>query len=178
MTMAAPARLLAAGCLIAASLAPAAASFHGNLNYASPSRRHADLGIDVPHVERRSLKRDAVPHRLEELSFTHGVASGDPWADSVVLWTRAAPTDDSDRSNATVEGTVALYNHDTESYIQADRSPICVDWAVFPYDETWANNDTKAGFAGTAKEVASGKAYTTSDIDYTIKACWARCGSW
>lgn len=30
---------------------------------------------------------------LPEVQFTHGVASGDPFATSVVLWTRAVPTD-------------------------------------------------------------------------------------
>ncbi|KAI0164955.1 alkaline phosphatase-like protein [Xylariaceae sp. FL1272] len=63
----------------------------------------------------------------------------------------------SDGSNVTVEGPVPLYNHDTQTYIEADPSPICVDWAVF---STSANTSTT---------VSSGKAYTTSDIDYTVK---------
>lgn len=55
--------------------ATAAASFHGNLNYRSPSERHAGLGIDVPKVEARMIeKRDKV-YEPEELIFTHGVAS-------------------------------------------------------------------------------------------------------
>ncbi|KAI8635177.1 alkaline phosphatase-like protein [Xylariaceae sp. FL1651] len=137
-----------------------AGSFDGNLNYASPSRRHSNLGIDVPHVSRRSLKRGAVAYAADELAFTHGVASGDPYADSVVLWTRVAPSPASDASNVTVDGPVPLYSHDTEVYIKADPSPICVDWAVFPLVK---GNGTKA------RTVASGTAYTTSDIDYTIK---------
>ncbi|KAI1143476.1 PhoD-like phosphatase-domain-containing protein [Hypoxylon sp. FL0543] len=133
----------------------AAATFDGNLNYASPSRRHASLGIDVPHVARRSLKRGAVAYRAEQLSFTHGVASGDPYPDSVILWTRVAPSLESDASNVTVEGTVPLYNHDTQTYINADPSPVCVEWRVFA--------------SGGEDVVSSGEAYTTSDIDYTVK---------
>lgn len=134
-----------------------AGDFDGNLNYASPSRRHPSLGIDVPHVSRRSLKRGNVAYTPEELSFTHGIASGDPYSDSIILWTRVAPSLASDASNVTVEGSVPLYNHDTQTYIEADPSPICVEWAVYPEGRTQGST------------VASGRAYTTSDIDYTIK---------
>lgn len=152
--------------VLASALAPllAAATFDGNLNYASPSRRseHAFMGIDVPHVARRSLKRGAVAHAADELAFTHGVASGDPLSDRVVLWTRVAPraSPGADASNVTVEGTVPLYNHDTQVYIKADANPICVDWAVF---------GTGAGKSSSSRPVSKGRAYTTSDIDYTVK---------
>ncbi|KAI0505254.1 alkaline phosphatase-like protein [Xylaria bambusicola] len=133
------------------------ASFDGNLNYVSPSRRHPSLGIDIPHVARRSLKRGNVAYAPSDLSFTHGVASGDPYSDSIILWTRVAPSSASDASNVTVDGPVPLYNHDTQVYIGADPTPICIDWAVFP----------EGGLNGSA--IASGTAYTTSDIDYTVK---------
>ncbi|KAI1768265.1 PhoD-like phosphatase-domain-containing protein [Hypoxylon sp. FL1150] len=132
-----------------------AATFEGNINYGSPSRRHSGLGIDVPHVSRRSLKRGAVAYEADELEFTHGVASGDPYPDSVILWTRVAPSLVSDTSNVTVEGPVPLYSHDTATYIEADPSPICVEWAVTPSE--------------SENVVSSGTAYTTSDIDYTVK---------
>lgn len=135
------------------------ASFDGNLNFASPSRRHANLGIDLPLVERRSWKRGNVAYNPSELKFTHGVASGDPWANSVILWTRIAPSNESDESNVTVEGSVPLYNHETERYIKADPNPICVEWKVLK---------SKCSNA-TGNAVASGKAYTTSDIDFTVK---------
>ncbi|OTB18438.1 hypothetical protein K445DRAFT_55136 [Daldinia sp. EC12] len=138
--------------------ADADARFAGNLNFRSPSRRHSSLGVDVPHVSRRSLKRGNVAYSADELDFTHGVASGDPYADSVILWTRAAPSRDSDGSNVTVEGTVPLYSHDTQVFIDADASPVCVEWKV------WVN-----ATEGEGDVVASGEAYTTSDIDYTIK---------
>ncbi|KAI5862150.1 PhoD-like phosphatase-domain-containing protein [Durotheca rogersii] len=132
-----------------------AATFEGNLNYDSPSRRHAGLGIDVPHVSRRSLKRNAVPYQAEELDFTHGIASGDPYPNSVVLWTRVAPSLASDPSNITVEGPVPMYSHDTEQYIREDPSPICAEWKVTA--------------SKSQDVVSSGEAYTTSDIDYTLK---------
>ncbi|WZH44332.1 PhoD-like phosphatase-domain-containing protein [Fusarium acuminatum] len=135
------------------------AEFDGNLNYASPSRRHARLGIDVPLVKRRSLKRGNTPYDASQLNFTHGVASGDPWPESVILWTRIAPSAESDKSNKVVNGTAGLYSHETEKYIKADAHPICVEWSVFDSENA----------SGDGKTVANGKAYTTSDIDYTVK---------
>ncbi|KAH8671440.1 alkaline phosphatase-like protein [Xylariales sp. PMI_506] len=132
------------------------ASFDGNINYQSPSRRHDTLGINVPHVARRSMKRGSVAYTPDQLNFTHGVASGDPLEDSVILWTRIAPTMASDNSNITVEGTAPLYNTDRETYIKADKNPICVNWEVSTVDSTDV-------------VVSKGTAYTTSDIDYTIK---------
>ncbi|EMR71240.1 putative alkaline phosphatase-like protein [Eutypa lata UCREL1] len=149
-------------CLVATTaVSVVSASFHGNLNFASPSRRdaHANLGVDVPRVvanakRRKRSSNGGTPPR--NLTFTHGVASGDPYADSVILWTRAAPSTASDRSNATVEGTAALYSHETNAYIKADPDPVCVQWSVF---EPSGGGDT----------AASGEAYTTSDIDFTVK---------
>ncbi|KAK4221063.1 putative Phosphodiesterase/Alkaline phosphatase D [Podospora fimiseda] len=132
--------------------------FHSNLNYHSPSCRHDSLGINIPLVSRRTLKRGAVPYTPDQLNFTHGVASGDPYHNSVILWTRIAPSTASDTSNTTVQGSVDLYNHDTEKYIQADPNPICVDWKIWPL-----NNNSSSALT------SQGKAYTTSDIDYTIK---------
>ncbi|KAK4141138.1 alkaline phosphatase [Dichotomopilus funicola] len=143
------------------------AAFEGNLNYDSPSRRHENMGIDVPLVTRRTMKRGSVPYKAEELNFTHGIASGDPYADSIILWTRVAPSLKSDGSNVTVEGTVDLYNHETEKYIKADPNPICVDWAV--WEPTAKGKGKGKGKSQAQAVVSSGKAYTTSDIDYTVK---------
>ena len=63
---------------------------------------------------------------------------------------------ESDRSNVTVEGTVPFYSHETELYIKTSSSPICLDWKV-------------ATDEAVSAVVSSGQAYTTSDIDYTIK---------
>lgn len=139
----------------------ATASFDGNLNYHSPSRRHSGLGINVPLVSRRSWKRQNNGYDPSELSFTHGVASGDPYPESVILWTRVAPTVESSKSNVTVEGDVRLYSHETEAYIKADTNPICVDYKVFEEEGGEASNTT----------AVEGRAYTTSDIDFTLKVC-------
>jgi len=77
----------------------------------------------------------------------------------VILWTRVAPSKKSDDSEVTVEGTAPLYDHETEKYIKASANPICVEWKVY---------ESKKGKA-TGKVVKKGKAYTTSDIDYTVK---------
>jgi alkaline phosphatase D len=132
----------------------ATATFDANLNYASPSRRHASLGIDVP----RLVKRGLAPRVWDpaQLNFTHGVASGDPFPNSVILWTRISPTLKNDESNVTVKGNVPLYNHDTEIYIKASPNPICVEYQV-------------ASDKNFSIVVDKGTAYTTSDIDYTVK---------
>ncbi|KAF5021469.1 hypothetical protein F66182_6490 [Fusarium sp. NRRL 66182] len=135
------------------------AEFDGNLNYASPSRRHTRLGINVPLVKRRSVKRGDIAYESSQLSFTHGVASGDPWAESVILWTRIAPTAESDESSIVVNSTAGLYSHETKTYIKADPHPICVEWSVYDSDPiSW-----------DSKTISYGRAYTTSDIDYTVK---------
>ncbi|KAH8160945.1 hypothetical protein CIB48_g7303 [Xylaria polymorpha] len=130
------------------------AAFVGNLNYLSPSRHHASLGVSISRVAKRTY---ATPYwSPSQLNFTHGVASGDPEDDSVILWTRAAPTNDNDASNITVSGYIPLYDHSTEQYVVSSNSPVCVDWEI-----------------GTSKSlkhvVDSGTVYTSSDIDYTIK---------
>ncbi|KAL9030046.1 MAG: hypothetical protein Q9196_001782 [Gyalolechia fulgens] len=149
-------------CLAALLALPACASFHGNLNYDSPSLRHPNLGIDVPVVFRRSYKRGAIAFKPSELNFTHGVASGDPYPDSVIIWTRIAPSLVSSDSNVTVEGPVPLYNHDTETYIRADANPICVNWKITRAAGNSTNNNNTI-------PVSSGTAFTTGDIDYTVK---------
>jgi len=88
----------------------------------------------------------------ESLTFSYS----DPWPASVILWTRVAPTLVSDRSNITVNGTAPLYNHDTEEYIAASVHPICVEYVV-------------TSDPGLKQVVDKGTAYTTSDIDYTVK---------
>lgn len=135
----------------------ASASYHKNLNYRSPSTEHPALGINVDKVTKRHLeKRDSTDWDPETLNFTHNVASGDPYADSVILWTRVAPMMDNDPSNITVEGNVPLYSHETERYIQISSNPICLDWKIATDDQM-------------TQVVNGGEVYTTSDLDYTVK---------
>lgn len=146
--------------ILAIFLALSEASFDGNINYGSPSPRHTQFGIDVDQVQRRSWKRGNVAFKPEELNFTHGVASGDPWPNSVILWTRIAPSNVSSSDTAPIDGTEPLYSHESKKFIEADPNPICLYWKVFPVGK----KDSKS-------VVSSGKAYTTADIDYTVKAC-------
>ncbi|KAF2096401.1 alkaline phosphatase [Rhizodiscina lignyota] len=153
------------------------ASWEGNINYRSPSERHASLGIDISKVLKRSsgvFKRDADPDAPQpgtsswsasELNFTHGVASGDPWPNSVILWTRISPMMANDESNVTVEGTAPLYNHETEQYIDIASKRACVEYVV--------STDEKL-----SKVITKGTAYTTSDIDFTVKVEARRLKPW
>lgn len=74
------------------SIICAAFSF-GNINYRSPSILHPGLGIDVPKVAKRTVPeaRQSSYYDANELNFTHGVAPGDPYPNSVILWTRISP---------------------------------------------------------------------------------------
>ena len=67
--------------------------YEGNLNYDSPSKIHDHFGIDVPKVRKRLVEPSKLSARGNgpAANFTHGVASGDPYSDSVILWTRLAP---------------------------------------------------------------------------------------
>lgn len=133
----------------------ASASFVSNLNYRSPSHYHPGLGVSIRKVAARNTPSAA--WNSSQLNFTHGVASGDPYDTSVILWTRAAPVDsDNDKSNITVSGYVPLYSHETDQYVKASKAPICVSYKI----------STDAELKGCVDE---GKAYTSSDIDYTVK---------
>lgn len=132
----------------------ATAAFESNLNYNSPSLSHPDLAIEIRKVHGRTNPEAA--WKPKDLKFTHGVASGDPYDDSVILWTRAAPTDDNDRSNITVSGIAEPFNHALESYVKASKSPVCVEFKVA--------TDSKL-----KNVVDKGKLYTSSDVDYTVK---------
>jgi alkaline phosphatase D len=66
---------------------------HNNLAYASPHVGIPQLGVPFPH--HRKLYKDDEPLCDKTLSFKYGVASGDPFPDSVVIWTRAVPAADS-----------------------------------------------------------------------------------
>jgi alkaline phosphatase D len=141
---------------LAASLALSAvgASWTKNINYRSPSEHHPSLGIAIHKVVKRNDYKTS--WNPSQLNFTHGVASGDPYPDSVILWTRVSPTTDNDRSNLTVSGYVQLYDHDNEKFVAVSRAPVCVEYKV-----------------ATDKQlqdvVDCGKVYTSSDVDYTVK---------
>nr|POE86551.1 alkaline phosphatase d [Quercus suber] len=136
--------------------AVAEASFHQNLNYRSPSHNHPGMGLSMHKINRRhgTLNPRSQQFSASQLNFTHGVASGDPYSDSVILWTRVAPMVTQVASNASVSGYVPLYNHGVN--ITVSTAPVCVEFKV-------------ARTSDFAHVESCGKAYTSSDIDYTVK---------
>lgn len=68
---------------VLASAATVSARWTANLNYRSPSEHHPFMGIAIHKVVRRT--RDAKAIDPAQLNFTHGVASGDPAPNSVIL---------------------------------------------------------------------------------------------
>lgn len=140
----------------------AAASYANNLNYRSPSFNHPSLGVAIHKVNKRHAGN--VPRQAAQLNFTHGTASGDPYPHSVILWTRVSPTSDDVKDNSTVSGTVPLFNpvpiygHENEKLPPPSTSPVCVQWKI-------------AEDKALAKVADSGTAYTSSDVDYTLKVC-------
>lgn len=142
--------------LLAGSLAVsvASASWTKNINYRSPSEHHPSLGTAINKVVKRNDYKTS--WNPAQLNFTHGVASGDPYPDSVILWTRVSPTNDNDKSNVTVSGYVQLYDHDNEKFVSVSKAPVCVEYKV-------------ASDKQLSDVVDSGKVYTSSDVDYTVK---------
>ncbi|RKU47731.1 hypothetical protein DL546_002449 [Coniochaeta pulveracea] len=132
----------------------ALASFTGNINYFSPSLHHPELGVSIRKVVARTYATP--PWDPKVLNFTHGVASGDPYEDSVILWTRITPTRDNDKSNITVSGHADLYSHEVDDYVKASKAPVCVDWKISSGQDLKTIAD-------------SGTAYTSSDVDFTVK---------
>ncbi len=124
---------------------------------------HPNLSINVGIAIHKVNKRNAgsAPQNASSLNFTHGVASGDPYPTSVILWTRCAPTQDDVASNSTVSGYVELYNPvpiytDTNGTLPVSTAPVCVNYKV-------------AHDKDLSQVVDSGTAYTSSDVDYTLK---------
>lgn len=145
--------------LLALSAATATASYAGNLNYRSPSLHHPSLGISVPKVAKRN--DPSAEFTADKLNFTHGVASGDPYAHSVILWTRCSPQFDDVNDNSTVTGTVPLYNpvpihKDTDEHRPVSKAPVCLQYKVA--------TDNKFKHV-----MEKGTVYTSSDVDYTVK---------
>ncbi|KIW19262.1 hypothetical protein PV08_03556 [Exophiala spinifera] len=135
------------------------ASYGANLNYRSPSVNHPGLGISVRKVVKRHDPRSTTA--ADSLNFTHGVASGDPYPNSVILWTRCSPTFDDVKSNSSTSGYVPLYNpvpiyNDTDEGKPVSTSPVCLDWKIASDKEL-------------SSVVDSGTVYTSSDVDYTVK---------
>lgn len=112
------------------------------------------MGISIHKVVKRNDPASA--YDPANLNFTHGVASGDPYPNSVILWTRVAPQTDNSQSNLTVTGYVPLYDHDNQKYVQISKAPICVEYTVA------CDKDLK-------EVVDTGKVFTSSDVDFTIK---------
>jgi alkaline phosphatase D len=132
----------------------ALASFASNINYFSPSLHHPELGVSVRKIAARTYAKS--PWDPKVLNFTHGVASGDPYEDSVILWTRISPTSDNDKSNVTVSGHVDLYSHEVDDFVKASKAPVCVEWKISTLKDLTEASD-------------SGTAYTSSDVDFTVK---------
>ena len=134
----------------------ALASYAGNLNYRSPSHHHPSLGVSIHKVNKRN--DGSSPYPASGLNFTHGVASGDPYPTSVILWTRCAPKATDVNDNSTVSGYVPLYNpvpiYNGSSPVS--KAPVCVSYKV-------------AKDKALSSVVASGTVYTSSDVDYTVK---------
>ncbi|KAH6851054.1 PhoD-like phosphatase-domain-containing protein [Chaetomium sp. MPI-CAGE-AT-0009] len=137
------------GALVAASLVEA--SFERNLAYSSPSRRHPSLAVPLSHVSKRQTGQ---VYTAAEVNFTHGVASGDPYADSVILWTRLAPTAESVASDIVPGGVVPIY--DGSEGAPPSTKAACVEFKI-------------ATDLALANVVDQGRAFTSSDVDYTVK---------
>ena len=145
--------------IISALAATALASYGANINYRSPSFHHPGLGISLRKVVKRNDPRSAFA--TSSLNFTHGVASGDPFPNSVIIWTRCSPQFDEVNANTSVNGFVPLYNpvpiySDTDQNMPPSNAPVCLNYQV--------SSDNKM-----ANVVVKGTVYTSSDVDYTVK---------
>lgn len=107
------------------AVAPAFGSITQNLAYDSPSFRVPSLGHDRRDVQRQHKRWE---YYDGQVSFPYGVASGDPWPDSVILWTHPLPTDTSDTRPICLEYQVSAYN-DTKA------------WSTVSSGQVWTTTD-------------------------------------
>ncbi|KAF8587157.1 hypothetical protein K439DRAFT_1631011 [Ramaria rubella] len=142
-----------------------------NLAYRSPFEDHPQFGIDTREIHARHanayVKRQteaAAPFADDHyptfyggdfsnapfvwnagVNFTHAVASGDPFSDSVLLWTRAEPLPSTTPSNPSI------------TPLLPDQSvPVCVSFEI-------------ATDQAIKDVVDSGTAFTSADVDFTVK---------
>lgn len=109
------------------------------------------MGLSLRKINKRNTPGKSFD--ASQLNFTHGVASGDPYSDSVLLWTRISPMYADVNDNSTDSGYVPLFYHGPTP---VSTAPVCVQYKV----------STDSSFKHCATE---GTAYTSSDIDYTVK---------
>ncbi|GAB1313402.1 hypothetical protein MFIFM68171_03612 [Madurella fahalii] len=140
---------LSLGILVAATVIEA--SFERNLAYTSPSRRHPSLAVPLAHISKRQTGDLFAPN---EVNFTHGVASGDPYSDSVILWTRLSPTAENVASDLVPDGVVPIYENCEGA--RPSSKAACVEFKI-------------ATDLPLSNVIDQGRAYTTSDVDYTVK---------
>ncbi|TYJ52803.1 hypothetical protein B9479_006566 [Cryptococcus floricola] len=88
----------------------ALASIEGNKAYDSPSHRIPQLAHDREIVERNHKRWE---YHDGQLSFPYGVASGDPYPNSVILWTHPVPSTD-------------------------DSRPVCLEYQVSTSNSSWS----------------------------------------
>ena len=85
-------------------------------------------------VNKRNVNPDHA-YDPNTLNFTHGVASGDPYPDSVILWTRCSPMQDDVNDNSTVTGPKPLYNpvpiyRSDGRHLNVSMAPVCLQYKI------------------------------------------------
>lgn len=132
------------------------ASFDANLNFQSPSARHPSLGVPLSQLFKRSNTSGGKRTKIindDHLNFTHGVASGDPMEDSVILWTRISPSEENEHAEIVPSG---LSLSDDVNHLTGAIA--CVDYRISEDEEL-------------KKGVSLGRAYTNKETDWTVKVC-------
>ena len=89
---------------------------------------------DWAQVNKRNVNTDHA-YEPSALNCTHGVASGDPYANSVILWTRCSPMQDDITDNSTVIGPQPLSNpvpiySSSGTHVNVSTAPVCVQWKI------------------------------------------------
>ena len=105
-------------------------------------------------------KDSILRYHSDALTFTHGIASGDPEANSVILWTRLAPSADDSWTEIHLDGLAPVYDEDEEQGYSDSRKSACVEFEISPTDKF-------------TDVVDSGRAYTSNLVDFTVKVCRA-----
>lgn len=119
----------------------------------------------------------AAAQNADEVLFTHGVASGDPLADRVILWTRVVPADGRDRKIDVTWQIASDENFDelvTQGRAKAGPAAdytVKVDAAGLSPDQSYFYRFTAGGHVSAVGRTNTLPATGTADVRLAVVSC-------
>ena len=139
----------------------------------------AGFGVAVLSLGLTGCRFDDEDDNFIDVSFNHGVASGDPLADSLILWTRVTPKDPATSRikvqwQAATDENFTSISHDGEAYISAATDfTLKIDLQGLDPNTTYYYRFKSNG---KTSPIGSGKTLPTGNIDQ-VKLAVVSCAN-